>query len=347
MKKWICIFILLLLVLLTVACNGEEPLPPTSNETVSKTEFMLDTVVTIKLYGTDDESLIAPIFARGKELENLLSAYIEDSDVSHINANAGNEPTTVSEKTYYLINKGLSYAKSSNGLFDITIGPLIDLWAIDPPTGHVPTEEELIRVLPLIDYTKIQLDDGNYSVLLPDENMMINLGAIAKGFIVDEMVQEMNELGIESAIVNAGGNIYALGSKPDGSDFNIAIQDPDSDRGEYLGILATSNKSVVTSGDYERFFIEEGVKYHHILDPYTGYPATNEIKSVSIVSDNSTDGDALSTTTILLGLEEGKAFIEELDGVDAIFVTRDNEIYMTGQLASDFELTNTSYKIVQ
>ncbi|WP_105614388.1 FAD:protein FMN transferase [Vallitalea okinawensis] len=347
MKKWTSVFILIVLTLTTVACVNEESLPPNANATVSKTEFMLDTVVTIKLYGTDDETLIAPVFARGKELEKLLSAYIIDSDVSHINANAGKEPITVSEKTYYLINKSISYAESSSGLFDITIGPLIDLWAIDPPTGHVPTKEELAVVLPLIDYTKIQLDEGNFSVLLPDENMMINLGAIAKGFIVDEMVQEMNELGIKSAIINAGGNIYALGGKSDGSHFNIAIQDPDSDRGEYLGVLATSNKSVVTSGDYERFFIEEGVKYHHILDPYTGYPVTNEIKSVSIVSDNSTDGDALSTTTLLLGLEEGKAFIEKLDGVDAIFVTRDNEIYMTGQLASDFELTNTSYKIIE
>lgn len=308
---------------------------------------MLNTVVTITLYDTDDGTIIDDAFKEIRELEALLSAYDKSSDISTLNRNAGVEPTAISPQAFELLQTSVAYGELSMGLLDITAGPLIDLWNIAPPNGHIATEEELEAILPLINYSYLELDDNNKTAYLPQAGMKANLGAVAKGYVVDQVRDFLSTRGVTSALINAGGNILAIGDKGDNQPFKIGIQDPQSDRGEYLGILSIKDQSVVTSGDYERYFEVDGVRYHHILNPYNGFPSNNSLKSVTILSEKSTDGDALATIALLMGLEEGKRLINGLDGYEAIFVTKQNEIFSTPQIEDQFKLTNTDYKIMK
>lgn len=343
------IVVLLLFTGCTAAPNPTATPTPTaapSNLKISDDAFMLDTYITITLYGTEDTSYFKEIFDTIDKLEKELSVHISTSELSLIKENAGIKPKKVSEDTFEIFEKAIIYSELSGGLFDITAGPLIDLWSIGTDKQRVPSQEEIDATIPLIDYRKIVLNKDESTVFLKDKNMYADLGAIAKGFIADKTAEKILSLGINSAIVNLGGNVLLVGSKPDGSLFNVGIQDPDETRGGYLGILAAKNLSVVTSGDYERYFIQDGIKYHHILDPNTGYPTNNNIKSVSIITDTSIDGDALSTTVLLLGYEKGLALINSLDNVEAIFITKENEIFLTDGVKDSFKLTSEFYKIM-
>lgn len=310
---------------------------------VSKSEFMLDTVITLTIYGTDDDSSIDEIFNTISELEGKLSIHEEGSELALIRENAGINPVSVSKDTLAIFEKSVEYSNLSGGLFDITAGPLISLWAIGTEDQRVPSLEEIESALELIDYEKISINHEESTVYIENKGMYANLGAIAKGYIADKAAEKAKELGIDSAILNLGGNVLLIGSKPDGSNFKVGIQDPDESTGGYMGIVEGSNLSIVTSGDYERYFIENGVKYHHILNPYSGYPVDSDIKSVSIITENSFDGDALSTTVLLMGLEKGLEFIEATEKTDAIFITKDNEIILTDGAKEIFQLTSEQY----
>ena len=310
---------------------------------VSKSEFMLDTVITLTIYGTDDDSSIDEIFNTISELEDKLSIHEEGSELALIRENAGINPVAVSKDTLAIFEKSVEYSNLSGGLFDITAGPLISLWAIGTEDQRVPSQEEIESALELIDYEKISINHEESTVYIENKGMYANLGAIAKGYIADKAAEKAKELGIDSAILNLGGNVLLIGSKPDGSNFKVGIQDPDESTGGYMGIVEGSNLSIVTSGDYERYFIENGVKYHHILNPYSGYPVDSDIKSVSIITENSFDGDALSTTVLLMGLEKGLEFIESTEKTDAIFITKDNEIILTDGAKEIFQLTSEQY----
>ncbi len=314
-------------------------------EFVSKSDFYLDTLVDIKIYEPNEksEAIIDKAMGRIQELEKLLSVHIKNSDLSNIKENAGLKPVKVSDETLFVLKKSMKYAKLSNGIFDITTGPLIDLWAIDPPYGHVPTEEELKVTLPKIDYRKIIIDEQNKTVMLKDKGMIVNLGAIAKGYIADEVKTVLLDHGVKHAIINLGGNVLLVNDKSNNVDFKIGIQDPSSDRGAYLGVVNGKDISIVSSGNYERYFKVDGKKYHHILDPFTGFPAENEIQQVTIISKKSIDGDGLSTTTFLLGLEGAINLIESLKDVEAIFITKDNKIYLTSGVGEKFVFDHTKY----
>ena len=171
----------------------------------------------------------------------------------------------------------------------------------------------------------------------------MDLGAIAKGYTADEVKKVLLNNKINSALINLGGNVYAIGTNPDGDDWNIGIQNPLSTRGEYLGTISVTDKSIVTSGNYERFFIKDGIRYHHIFDPKTGYPAEEGLISTTIVSDKSIDGDALSTSTYILGLDKGIKLVESIKGVEAIFVTKDKKVYVTPGLKNNFKLTSKEF----
>ena len=302
---------------------------------ISDNTFALDTIIQIKLYYKNekdaDETLLDGAFQQIRDLENILSVHIEGSELYQIKKNAGIAPVPVSDVTYNIIQESIKYSKLTHGLFDVTAGPLIDLWAIDPPYGHVPTDEELNEALSLIDYKKIILSDNN-QVFLQDKGMIINLGAIAKGSIADEVKKYLMDNGVESAFINLGGNVLLIGNKPDGSDFSIGIQNPFDDRGEYLMALSVDDVAIVSSGDYERYFEQDGVIYHHILNTETGYPAQTNIKQVSIIAPNSQMADALSTSVLLLGIKDGLTLINKFEDVGAIFVTKDQQIYITENL---------------
>lgn len=298
----------------------------------SDNRFLLDTVVTIQLYHYQNQSLPTNIFNSAFDLmkadENQLSVHVDGSDLDLLRQEAGQRPIQVDSFTYDIVKESTAYSTWSNGLFDVTSGPLIDLWDIHPPEGHVPTENELAKTLPLIDYNDIQFLD-NHRLMLEKSGMMINLGAIAKGAITDHTKEFLLSKGVNSGVINAGGNVLLIGSKPDGESFSIGIQDPNNNRGTYLMALSLSDKAVVSSGDYERFFEQDGVIYHHILNPFTGYPANTNIKQVTIVAPTAIQADALSTTVLLMGLHDGIALVESMDDTDAIFITKDSNIYVT------------------
>lgn len=344
LKRFInnCVIIVILsLILLGCEKQGAN----SSIEPVSKSDFYLDTIVDIRIYDSIDnvDEVFEQAFNRIGELENILSVHIEGSDLYKIKESAGINPVEVSDETLYVIEKSIYYSQISNGYFDITAGPLIDLWRIDPPTGYVPTQKELDIALNKINYKDIIIDKNNSTVMLKEKGMIANLGAIAKGYIADEVKKVLIDNGVEHAIINLGGNVMLLGDKPDGSDYSIGIQDPSSDRNSYLGLIKISDYSLVSSGDYERYFIQDGKKYHHILNPFTGYPADNEIRQVTIISSTSLACDSLSTTTFLLGLEEGLKLLENLEGVEGVFITSDNQVVLTSGIGDSFVFDEHNY----
>lgn len=316
-----------------------------SQEPLSKTEILMGTPVSVTLYDSNDAKILDKVFNKVKELESTLSINENGTLIDEINENAGIKPVKVDDDTYTLIEKGLEYAKLSHGLFDISIGPIVKLWNIGLPEARVPSLEEIQAKLPLVNYQNVELNNSDKTVYLKNQGMMLDLGGIAKGYTADVISNILTNEGVESAIINLGGNVFTHGKKVDGSDWKIGIQDPFSERGGIIGTLTTSNKSVVTSGIYERYIEEDGVRYHHILNPSTGYPYDNEIAGITIVSDKSIDGDALSTSVFAMGVEEGMKFVNTQSGIDAIFVTKDNKIYLTNEVKNIFELTNSDFTI--
>lgn len=303
----------------------------------------MGTVVDVTIYDSNDEKILDRVFEKVKELEKTLSINENGTLVDEINAEAGIKPVKVDDDTYNIIKKGIEYAKLSNGLFDISVGPIVKLWNIGLPEAKVPTQDEINEKLPLIGYEDIELNENDKTVFLKRTGMMIDLGGIAKGYTADVISNILTEEGVKSAIINLGGNVFTHGKKVNGDEWRVGIQNPFSDRGDIVGSITTSNKSIVTSGIYERYIEKDGIKYHHILSPKTGYPYENEIAGITIISDTSTDGDALSTSVFAMGVEDGMKFVNSIDGIDAIFITKDNKVYITDGIRSVFTLTNTDF----
>ena len=309
--------------------------------------FFLNSILTLDIYdtGLDNAKINQEVEDRVRELENKMSTKIATSEVSKINDNAGIDKVKVSDDTFTVINEALKYGKISKGKFDITVGNLVDLWGIGTENEKVPSKEEIQKALATVDYNKVEIDDNNKTVFLKDKGMKIDLGAIAKGYVADDIVKILEKDGVKSAIINLGGNVYVYGNKG-GKNFKIGIRNPLSpDPNDYLGIYQSQNESVVTSGVYERFFEKDGKRYHHILSTSDGYPIDNNLISTSIITKSSMDADALSTTTFALGLEEGLKLIENTKNTEAMFITADKKIYMTSGLKEKFELKNSDFTI--
>lgn len=306
-------------------------------EPISGTAFKLNTVVSIRIYDSTDESLIDEAMALCDKYEAMFSRTKESSELYKLNhgtlplKNAG---FAVSPETAELTVKGLEYGALSKGGFDIAIEPVSSLWDFTSEEKVIPTDEQLAAALPLIDYKNVIVTDNHIQFL--KEGMGLDLGAIAKGYIADRMKDFLVSEGVKSATISLGGNILCIGEKPDGTPFNVGIQKPFSDRGETVAVASVKNKSVVSSGVYERYFEQDGQFYHHILDPKTGYPYDNSLLAVTIVSDESVDGDGLSTSCFALGLEEGMTLINSLPDVEAVFITKDNELHYS----DNFPLVN-------
>lgn len=297
---------------------------PNGNESLSVTGIYFDTVVQIEVWGAD-RAVLEECEDMCEYYEQLLSPTIETSEVSRINQAHG-EPVTVSDETAELIRLGIEYGELSQGKFDITVASATNLWNFrDNEEKELPDADALTEAVSHIDYRNVMIE-GN-TVTLTDPQAEIDLGGIAKGYIADKLKEYLKDQGIEHALINLGGNMLALGGRTDGSDFKIGVQEPFATDGTVLTSLSVSDRSVVSSGNYERYFEKDGVIYHHILDPDTGYPVQNDLYQVTVISDSSVQGDALSTTCYALGLEDGMELIRSMDGVDAVFVTSDLEIY--------------------
>lgn len=254
----------------------------------------------------------------------MFSNKVEDSEISRIN-NAGGAPVEVSSETVTLIKKAVYYSDLSNGVFDITIAPVSNLWDFHADEPVPPAAETIAAAASHVDYKNILIKDNTIQLL--DPYASIDVGAIAKGYIADKLKDYLKDHGIRHALINLGGNVLAMGKKLDGSEYNIGIQKPFDQTGEPITSIRLSDKSVVTSGTYQRYFESEGKMYHHILDPHTGYPCENNLHSVTIITNSSLTADALSTTCFLLGYDKGLRLINQLDNVDAVFITKDNEIH--------------------
>lgn len=315
-------------------------------EPISKSEFVLDTYCKVVIYDKSSEEVLDKAFDKLNDINVKMNASDENSEISSISKQAGEGYVKVSDDTYYVIKKGIEFSKLTDGKFDITVGPLVKLWGIISPNPHIPSAQELAATLPLIDYKNVLMDDVNKSVMLKVKGMSLDLGGIAKGYAADAVSKVLQENGVKHAIIDLGGNVITLGSKPDGSNWRIGIQDPDSERGDYLGIVSVTNKAVVTSGIYERYFEKDGKRYHHIMDTKTGFPVDNTLASVTIITGESINGDALAKA-FCMGLEKGMDFVKQQKGIEAIFVTKDKKVYITPGLSKNFKVTNSSYQIVK
>lgn len=306
-------------ILLLSGCSG---LPRERSQTYTDTLF--DTVISVQIFDSVDEDVLKGCEKLCKKYDSMFSNKIEDSEISRINS-AGGNPVEVSKETIKLIKKGIYYSEMSDGAFDITIAPVSSLWDFKAETPSVPSPEAIAEVVSHVNYENIIIRDN--TVKLADPQAGIDLGAIAKGYIADRIKDYLEEEGVRHAMINLGGNVLAMGSKLDGSDYNIGIQKPFDETGEPITSVKISDKSVVTSGIYQRYFKADGKIYHHILDPNTGYPCENNLYSVTILTDSSLTADALSTTCFLLGYDRGMKLINQLDNVDAVFITNDNQIH--------------------
>lgn len=293
----------------------------------SRSEFLMDTFVSIRAVGPNQEQAIEAAVDGMRRVESLMSRHIPDSDVSRINEGAGGEPVKVSEETFYVIEEAVKCARLTKGAFDITIGPLMDVWNFGAEDPAIPDAEEIEKARSLIGWELVELDSANRTVRLPIEGMSIDLGGVAKGYAASEGARILLEYGISHALIDAGGNIVTIGSRSDGEPWQIGIRDP---RGESIEdtigpTLSIVNGAVATSGDYERFFIYDGRRYHHILRPDTGMPVETA-RSVTVMAKDPLYADMLSTAVFVLGPDEGIKFIETLDGISAMIVTDDGSI---------------------
>lgn len=307
---------------------------------VSGSDFLLNTVCEITLYDGSDEKLIADTFNMCREYENRLSRTIASSEIGEING-AGGEWVDVHPTTAEVIQKGILYGVLSQGLFDITVGDLSDLWNFSGENPQVPDAEALAEAVKHVDYKKIQVeelkdgkDKGIYRVRVTDPDSRIDLGGIAKGFIADRAAEYLRSKGVTAALLNFGGNVVCIGEKTEGAAWKIGVEKPFSKDAQgnrqILGVVeAGADQTVVTSGTYERQFVQDGKQYYHILDPRTGYPMDTDLDGVTIVGIASVDCDGLSTTCLVLGREKATELIESLDGVEAVFVGKDRKVTMT------------------
>ncbi|SDZ28157.1 thiamine biosynthesis lipoprotein [Proteiniborus ethanoligenes] len=315
-----------------------------ANLITEKSGFMLGTLVKIKLFEPQPEELFEEAFNIIEDIENKMSINIKESEVMEINKNAGKAYVKVSPETYFVIKKGKYYSEISNGKFDISIGPLVKLWGIGQEGATVPPQKEIDEAISMIGYKDILLNESEQSVMLANEGMIIDLGAIAKGYTADVLAEFLRSKNINSGIIDLGGNVLALGAKDGKYPWSIGVQNPFDQRNKSIGVLKVIDKTIVASGVYERYFFESGKRYHHILDPFTGYPVENELMSVTIVADTSIDADGLSTTVFALGIENGMKLIEGLNGIDAIFVDLDKNVYVTSGLKDTFTIDNDEFK---
>lgn len=362
-KKAVLALLIVALIIPQSACksNGQNA---DANQGISKTGFFLDTVCSITIYGLADEDgrladmsyeelekecylIITDAFKLCSQYENMLSKTIETSDIARIN-NAGGNAVTVSDETVEVLKKGMEFGGLSDGAFDITIGKATDLWDFHDnlESGHeggtVPSEKDLKEAISHVNYKNIKIEGNRVSLIDPETE--INLGGIAKGYIADKAAEYLKERGVVSAIVDLGGNIVALGGKApqlvevsadataaEQDEFKVGIKDPTAEDGSLLGIVTCKNKTVVTSGTYERYFEKDGVKYHHILDVNTGYPVDTDVLSVTIIADRgySADCDGLSTTCLALGMDKGMKLVKSLEGFEAVFVDTDGNVEVT------------------
>jgi thiamine biosynthesis lipoprotein len=293
----------------------------------------MDTYMTITAYGNNSDEAVSQAQKKVEELDKMLSTGDEESEIYKLNSNGS---AVLSDETFYLVKKSLEFYALTNGAFNPTVFPLMDLWGFSDGNYRVPTENEIHTALQLAVPNEIVLDDNTNTVNFNKDGMKIGFGGIAKGYTSSEIMKIFEEYEIESGQVNLGGNVQLFGAKPDGNLWNVGIECPDTSA-DYLGKISTKDKAIITSGGYERNFTENGVTYHHIMDPETGYPANNGLISVTIISEDGTLADALSTALYVMGTEKAQKFYQDSDqNFDVILYTDDGRLIVSEGISSSF-----------
>ena len=304
---------------------------------------LMGSPILLKLF-EHNESLASRVFRLIKQQENIFTVNRHDSDVMAINHAAGSHAVRVSQPVFNLIRCAKAVSELPDSSFNFTIGPLVKRWKISFSGNSVPDAASLRALLPLTNPHDVQLDDASRSVFLQKAGMEIDLGAIAKGYIADRVRDYLRKEGVVQGLINLGGNVQTLGT-PEGG-WSIGLKKPFSTSGSMIGTLEIAHKSVVTSGVYERFFEHNGQIYHHILDPRTGYPLNNELDSVTIVSENSIDGDIWTTLMYGMGVEKGCAALRARPDIEAIFVTKAKEVVLSSSHHYRFTLLDNDYRLI-
>ncbi|MEN4624052.1 FAD:protein FMN transferase [Pantoea agglomerans] len=306
---------------------------------------LMGSPILLKLFD-DNQTLARQVFRLIKQQENLFTVNRAASEVMAINHAAGQHPVVVSQPVFDLIACAHAVSLLPDSLFNLAIGPLVKCWKIGFQGHRVPSETELQARMALTNPHDVILDDTSRSVMLARPGMEIDLGAIAKGYIADVVQAFLRQQQVSSALINLGGNVQTVGAPPEEAGWAIGLKKPFGEADELIGVIGVNNRSVVTSGIYERYFELDGVCYHHILDPRSGYPLDNDLLSVTVISDRSLDGDIYTTLLYGLGVEQGIACLAEQPDIEAIFVTRDRQVICSSQRHFSFQLLDTDYRLV-
>lgn len=340
--RFIKAFSVLFLIIMLVGCSNENEVntskttsTTTVNDTIpaSKEFFAMDTYMEVDAYGDNGEKAVAKAEKEVNKLDSILSTGKSTSEISKLNKN---KKQVVSADTMLLIKESVKISKETNSAFNPAIYPLMELWGFTTKNYYVPKDNEIKTLLNHMDIDNIKIDERKNEVSFKDSNMKIDLGAIAKGYTSSKIIDIFKENNVKSGMVTLGGNVQVLGKKPDGSLWKVGIQNPIGED-EYLGVLQTSDKAVITSGGYERNFTKNGKTYHHILDPSNGYPANNGLTSVTIISSDGTLADALSTSLFVMGKDKAIDFYKKSNyNFDFILYTSDNKLIISDGIEDIF-----------
>lgn len=308
------------------------------NNTVAEAvHYGMGTQMEHKANGRHANEALRAVEKEAQRLESLLSRFLPDSDISRVNRAAGIKREKISSETFCVLSSANDFSLISGGLFDITISPLVNLWDYKHAFA-APTYDKIEQVLKLVNYSDLQLDAVLGTAALKKSGQSVDLGGIGKGYASDCFMEVFKRFGVSSAFSNIGGNVSTLGSKPDGSPWRVGIRHPRQNG--LLGVVEVTARAVVTSGDYERYFIDrEGRRFHHILNPLTGYPAESGLVSVTVVADSAMTADALSTALFIGGLEKGLSIREKYQQAEAVFVDTELQVYVTQGLRQYFRTT--------
>lgn len=343
MKKAFYVLLILIILVSFAGCGLRKSKP------VQTQEFALGTIINQQVYGPNAQKATDEVSARIKKLDALWTINQPGGDINKLNRNAGQGYVKLKPETIDLLNQARRISDLSGGsAFDITVAPLVKAWGIGTDHAGIPSDEVINKLVGLVDYRDVHVDQATGSASLARMGQMVDLGGIAKGYIGDQVRDIYKKNGITSAFANLGGNVVVMGTKPDGTPWKVGIQNPRSQNGEIVGVVDVVDKAVVTSGDYQRYFVKNGKRYCHILNPKTGYPADSGLMSVTIIAASSTDADGMSKAYVL-GLDQGLELVRRYSKAEAIFITNDKKIYVTPGLNGRFHLEDASneYTYVQ
>lgn len=328
--------LIFIVALSTIGCS---PMTFLSPKPYKETQFVMDTIIEITVYGSNSEVAVEAAFDEFKRIQKISDRFNPNSQISEINRMAGISPVKVSPDLIKMINDSGDVSRKTDGAFDVSIGAFTELWGIGHKDDFVPTQAEINQVLPLVDYRMIQVNISNDTVYLPKIGMKLDLGGVAKDYALNKAIEIIKGYGIKSALLNAGGDIQVIGKRPDGSPWRIGVQDPRNSEGVIAKVTLSPWNMLQTSGDYQRFFIKNGVRYAHILNPQNGRQPI-EIASVTLVykdSDVYNTGDIASSGFLVLGLDKSMEVLKKFPGVEAIFVTTDGKVVVTPGLKDNID----------